>query len=107
MFLVEIENNIIHLLQVETDLRRAISRGEFEVFYQPIVNLEKPRLSPHPRPPTQTRPIESRNGQNREVLGGVHLPFGGGARTDRLTLPVICRGGSKLEANKRHERSDL
>jgi diguanylate cyclase (GGDEF)-like protein/PAS domain S-box-containing protein len=33
----------MNLLQVETDLRRAISRGEFEVFYQPIVNLEDRR----------------------------------------------------------------
>jgi diguanylate cyclase (GGDEF)-like protein/PAS domain S-box-containing protein len=33
----------MNLLQVETDLRRAISRGEFEVFYQPIVGLETNR----------------------------------------------------------------
>lgn len=30
----------MNLLQVETDLRHAIERGEFEVQYQPIVNLE-------------------------------------------------------------------
>jgi diguanylate cyclase (GGDEF)-like protein/PAS domain S-box-containing protein len=30
----------MNLLQVETDLRHAVDRDEFEVFYQPIVNLE-------------------------------------------------------------------
>ena len=30
----------INLLQIETDMRHAIARGEFEVQYQPIVNLE-------------------------------------------------------------------
>lgn len=30
----------INLLQMETDLRYAIERGEFEVFYQPIVELQ-------------------------------------------------------------------
>ena len=33
----------MNLLQVETDLRRAITREEFEVFYQPIMNLESNR----------------------------------------------------------------
>ena len=33
----------MNLLQVETDLRHALSRGEFEVFYQPILNLDTHR----------------------------------------------------------------
>lgn len=35
----------MNLLQVETDLRHAVDRGEFEVFYQPIVQLETGRIS--------------------------------------------------------------
>ena len=30
----------MNLLQTETDLRRAVERNEFEVFYQPIISLE-------------------------------------------------------------------
>ncbi|MET0752316.1 MAG: PAS domain S-box protein [Pyrinomonadaceae bacterium] len=30
----------MNLLKVETDLRHAVERGEFEVFYQPIISLE-------------------------------------------------------------------
>lgn len=34
----------MNLLQVETDLRHAVERGEFEVFYQPIVQLESGKI---------------------------------------------------------------
>ena len=33
----------MNILQIETDLRRAMSRGELEVFYQPIVSLPDKR----------------------------------------------------------------
>lgn len=33
------------LLQLETELRRAIERGEFRLYYQPIVLLESGRIT--------------------------------------------------------------
>jgi hypothetical protein len=40
---------------------------------QPLINVKKPRLTAHPRPPAQTRIIESQTGPNREVFGGLQL----------------------------------
>jgi diguanylate cyclase (GGDEF)-like protein/PAS domain S-box-containing protein len=34
----------MNVLQLETDLRHAVERGEFEVFYQPIVSLETGKI---------------------------------------------------------------
>src|SRR5271170_7465137 len=42
-------------------------------FLQPLLNIEKPWLTPHPPPPSRTRPIESRTGQNCQVLGGLQF----------------------------------
>jgi len=41
----EMHDSAMHLLQTENDLRRALEREEFEVFYQPIVNLGEGRVS--------------------------------------------------------------
>ena len=35
----------MHLLQMENDLRRAIERNEFQLFYQPIMSLRSPEIS--------------------------------------------------------------
>ena len=40
LFHKAMHTNNVNLLQVENDLRRAIERQEFRVFYQPIVNLK-------------------------------------------------------------------
>ncbi len=38
-------HHAVTLLQLETDLRRALDRGEFQVFYQPIVSVPQRRLA--------------------------------------------------------------
>lgn len=35
----------MHLLQMENDLRRAIERNEFQLFYQPIMSLRSPEIT--------------------------------------------------------------
>ncbi|MFI4983434.1 MAG: sterol desaturase family protein, partial [Nevskiales bacterium] len=42
-------------------------------FLQPLLNVKKPSLTPHPPPPSRTRLIESRTAQNRQVFGGLQL----------------------------------
>jgi diguanylate cyclase (GGDEF)-like protein len=40
----EMHDNAVAVLALENDLRRAIERGEFELFYQPIVSLANGRI---------------------------------------------------------------
>ena len=40
IFVDEMHSSSIEFLQMETDLRQALERGEFKIFYQPIVTLE-------------------------------------------------------------------
>ena len=45
MFDKEMHLNAVALLQLETDLRRALERSELEIFYQPIVMMETKAIS--------------------------------------------------------------
>ncbi len=40
VFNPQMRSHALHLLHMETDLRRALERDEFELYYQPIVSLE-------------------------------------------------------------------
>ncbi len=44
LFDTEMHTHAVALLQLETDLRRAIERQEFQIYYQPIVSLETGRI---------------------------------------------------------------
>lgn len=64
----------VQLLQLETDLRRAVERKEFEVYYQPIISLADDSIAgfealirwPHPQrgyiPPEEFIPIAEETG---------------------------------------------
>jgi diguanylate cyclase (GGDEF)-like protein/PAS domain S-box-containing protein len=45
IFDLTMHNDSIELLKMETDLRNAIERQEFEVYYQPIVSLSEGKIS--------------------------------------------------------------
>src|SRR5690606_783055 len=40
IFDAEMRNHVVSVLQTETDLRRALKRGEFVLHYQPVIELE-------------------------------------------------------------------
>ena len=44
-FTPSMRNQAVALLQLETDLRAALERGEFLIYYQPIVSLEDSRIT--------------------------------------------------------------
>jgi diguanylate cyclase (GGDEF)-like protein/PAS domain S-box-containing protein len=74
VFVRESQENIRGRLQLETDLRRAIERGEFQVYYQPIVLMDTRRTIAiealtrwqHPRfglmPPDEFVPMQEQIG---------------------------------------------
>ncbi len=45
MFDTAMHSHAVAILQLENDLRRAIERDEFHVYYQPIINLETDEIS--------------------------------------------------------------
>ncbi|AFZ28629.1 diguanylate cyclase/phosphodiesterase with GAF sensor [Gloeocapsa sp. PCC 7428] len=45
VFDTEMHDSVVKLLQLENDLRRAIERQEFEVYYQPIVLVETGKIT--------------------------------------------------------------
>jgi diguanylate cyclase (GGDEF)-like protein/PAS domain S-box-containing protein len=45
LFDTEMHDEMVSLLQLENDLRRAIDRQEFDLYYQPIVSLSSGRIS--------------------------------------------------------------
>jgi diguanylate cyclase (GGDEF)-like protein/PAS domain S-box-containing protein len=45
VFDVDMHRRAVHLLQLETDLRRAVERNECRLYYQPIVDLESCQLT--------------------------------------------------------------
>lgn len=90
----------LNLLQVETDLRHAVERNEFEVLYQPIVDLDRGRV----------REFEALIRWRHPVLGLVSPnEFVGVAEETGLIVPIgewilneACRQTSEWQ-----ERSDL
>jgi diguanylate cyclase (GGDEF)-like protein/PAS domain S-box-containing protein len=45
LFDADMHTHVTQLLQLETDLRRALDRGEFRVFYQPLISLTDGRIA--------------------------------------------------------------
>lgn len=79
----------MNLLQVETDLRRAINRGEFEVFYQPILSLDSDDLTEFEALIRWNHPIHGQIAPNEFISvaedSGLIVPIG------RWILEEACR----------------
>ncbi|HEX6693784.1 MAG TPA: EAL domain-containing protein, partial [Longimicrobiales bacterium] len=70
----QMHERAVHVLQVDTDLRRAIDRNEFMLHYQPIIDLKRGRITgfealirwQHPQrgivPPAEFIPVAEENG---------------------------------------------
>jgi len=89
-------------LQLETDLRRALERGEFRNFYQPIVALVSGEIAgfeallrwQHPTRgllgPIEFIPVAEETGLIRELAGGIcGRPAGKSASGEQVRLPMV------------------
>jgi EAL domain-containing protein (putative c-di-GMP-specific phosphodiesterase class I) len=78
----------VELLRMETELRRAIERSEFQVYYQPVVTLARPhhRLrGAHPLEPPGARPGPARRVHPHVEDTGMIIEI------DRFVLREACR----------------
>lgn len=93
----------LNLLQVETDLRHAVERREFEVFYQPIVELETGRVAEFEALIRWRHPVEGLISP-KDFVGvaeetGLIIPIG------KWILEESCRQTARWQENFDHRLS--